>query len=301
VLLCQLSAGDHMVIARAAFGPTRWVTDNLLPRFAIECTAVDGRDLDQWRDAIRPNTKVFFFETPSNPTMDMVDIRAVSDIAHEHGIRVVVDNAFASVALQRPLDHGADVVAYATTKLMDGSGRTLGGAVAGDAHFINTILHPYTRNTGNVLSPFNAWITLKGLETLDLRANAQADAALRLAQWLETRVPRVLHPGLASHPQHYLVAKQMKAAGSTFSFMVDGGRERAMGLLNALQLIDISNNLGDAKTLMTHPASTTHSSISPETRAAMGVREDMLRMSVGLEDSEDLKEDLDQALRQVGL
>jgi O-succinylhomoserine sulfhydrylase len=301
VLLCQLSAGDHMVIARAAFGPTRWVTDNLLPRFAIECTAVDGRDLDQWRDAIRPNTKVFFFETPSNPTMDMVDIRAVSDIAHEHGIRVVVDNAFASVALQRPLDHGADVVAYATTKLMDGSGRTLGGAVAGDAHFINTILHPYTRNTGNVLSPFNAWITLKGLETLDLRANAQADAALRLAQWLETRVPRVLHPGLASHPQHYLVAKQMKAAGSTFSFMVDGGRERAMGLLNALQLIDISNNLGDAKTLMTHPASTTHSSISPETRATMGVREDMLRISVGLEDSEDLKEDLDQALRQVGL
>jgi O-succinylhomoserine sulfhydrylase len=301
VLLCQLSAGDHMVIARAAFGPTRWVTDNLLPRFAIECTAVDGRDLDQWRDAIRPNTKVFFFETPSNPTMDMVDIRAVSDIAHEHGIRVVVDNAFASVALQRPLDHGADGVAYATTKLMDGSGRTLGGAVAGDAHFINTILHPYTRNTGNVLSPFNAWITLKGLETLDLRANAQADAALRLAQWLETRVPRVLHPGLASHPQHYLVAKQMKAAGSTFSFMVDGGRERAMGLLNALQLIDISNNLGDAKTLMTHPASTTHSSISPETRATMGVREDMLRISVGLEDSEDLKEDLDQALRQVGL
>jgi O-succinylhomoserine sulfhydrylase len=300
-MLCQLSQGDHMVIAKAAFGPTRWVTDNLLPRFGIEVSAIDGRDLNQWREAIRPNTKLFFFETPSNPTMDIVDIRAVSDIAHERGIRVVVDNAFASVALQRPMDHGADVVAYATTKLMDGSGRTLGGAVTGDAAFINTVLHPYTRNTGNVMSPFNAWITLKGLETLDLRANAQALAALELGRWLETRVPCVLHPGLESHPQHDIVKRQMKLAGSTFSFRVDGGRERAMGLLNALQLIDISNNLGDAKTLMTHPASTTHSSISAETRAVMGVSEDMVRISVGLEDIEDLKDDLDRALRSIGL
>ena len=299
-MLCQLSAGDHMVIAKAAFGPTRWVTDNLLPRFGIACTPVDGRDLNQWQDAIRPNTKLFFFETPANPTMDIVDIRAVSDLAHQHGIRVVVDNAFASVALQRPLDHGADVVAYATTKLMDGSGRTLGGAVVGDAAFINGILHPYTRNTGNVLSPFNAWITLKGLETLDLRANAQATAALELGQWLETRV-QVLHPGLASHPQHDIVKRQMKLAGSTFSFMVGGGRERAMALLNALELIDISNNLGDAKTLMTHPASTTHSSVTPEVRAQMGVHEDMLRISVGLEDVEDLKDDLDRALKSIGL
>jgi len=304
-MLCQLSAGDHMVIAKAAFGPTRWVTDNLLPRFGIACTPVDGRDLNQWQDAIRPNTKLFFFETPANPTMDIVDIRAVSDLAHQHGIRVVVDNAFASVALQRPLDHGADVVAYATTKLMDGSGRTLGGAVVGDADFINGILHPYTRNTGNVMSPFNAWITLKGLETLDLRANAQARAALDLGQWLETRV-QVLHPGLASHPQHAIVKRQMKLAGSTFSFMVGGanpeqGRERAMALLNALQLIDISNNLGDAKTLMTHPASTTHSSVTPEVRAHMGVREDMVRISVGLEDVEDLKDDLDRALKSIGL
>jgi len=305
-MLCQLSMGDHMVIAKAAFGPTRWVTDNLLPRFGIEVTAIDGRDLDQWRDACRPNTKLFFFETPANPTMDIVDIRAVADIAHERGIRVVVDNAFASVALQRPLDHGADVVAYATTKLMDGSGRTLGGAVVGDAQFINTILHPYTRNTGNVMSPFNAWVTLKGLETLDLRANAQARAALELGEWLETRVPHVLHPGLPSHPQHEIVKRQMKLAGSTFSFKVDAtgsekGRDRAMGLLNALELIDISNNLGDAKTLMTHPASTTHSSISAETRAIMGVSEDMLRISVGLEDVEDLKDDLDRALKSIGL
>ena len=300
-MLCQLSAGDHMVIAKAAFGPTRWVTDNLLPRFGIAVTPIDGRDLNQWREAVRPNTKLFFFETPANPTMDIVDIRAVSDIAHEHGIRVVVDNAFASVALQRPLDHGADAVAYATTKLMDGSGRTLGGAVAGDAHFINTVLHPYTRNTGNVMSPFNAWITLKGLETLDLRANAQAAAALELGKWLESRVPFVLHPGLESHPQHDIVKRQMKMAGSTFSFRVDGGRTRAMALLNALELIDISNNLGDAKTLMTHPASTTHSSVSPETREQMGVVEDMVRISVGLEDVEDLKDDLDRALISIGL
>lgn len=304
-MLCQLSAGDHMVIAKAAFGPTRWVTDNLLPRFGIACTPVDGRDLNQWQDAIQPNTKLFFFETPANPTMDIVDIRAVSDLAHQHGIRVVVDNAFASVALQRPLDHGADVVAYATTKLMDGSGRTLGGAVVGDADFINGILHPYTRNTGNVMSPFNAWVTLKGLETLDLRANAQARAALDLGQWLEGRL-QVLHPGLVSHPQHDIVKRQMKLAGSTFSFMVGGadaeqGRKRAMALLNALRLIDISNNLGDAKTLMTHPASTTHSSVSPEVRAQMGVGEDMVRISVGLEDVEDLKDDLDQALKSIGL
>jgi O-succinylhomoserine sulfhydrylase len=300
-MLCQLSAGDHMVIAKAAFGPTRWVTDNLLPRFGIQVSAIDGRDLDQWRDAIKDNTKLFFFETPANPTMDIVDIRAVADIAHERGIRVVVDNAFASVALQRPLDHGADAVAYATTKLMDGSGRTLGGAVAGDAAFINGILHPYTRNTGNVMSPFNAWVTLKGLETLDLRANTQARAALELARWLEPKVAHVLHPGLPSHPQHDIVKRQMKLAGSTFSFKVEGGRERAMGVLNALQLIDISNNLGDAKTLMTHPASTTHSSISPETRAIMGVSEDMLRISVGLEDIEDIKDDLSQALAAIGL
>jgi len=301
VMLSQLSAGDHMVIARAAFGPTRWVTDNLLPRFGIAVTAVDGRDLNQWHDAIRDNTKLFFFETPANPTMDLVDIAGVAQIAHARGICVAADNAVATAALQKPLAHGADMVAYATTKLMDGSGRTLGGAVAGRAEFIHNVLHPYTRNTGNVLSPFNAWVVLKGLETMDMRAKAQAEAALVLGQWLEGRVPRVLHPGLASHPQHDIMQKQMLAAGSVFSFEVEGERAQAMALLNALALIDISNNLGDVKTLMTHPASTTHSSISAETRAAMGVHEGMLRISVGLEDIDDLREDLDAALRQVGL
>ena len=300
-LLCQLSVGDHMVVARAAFGPTRWVTDNLLPRFGISATAVDGRDLDAWTAAIRPNTKVFFFETPANPTMDIVDIAAVCGLAREHGIVSVVDNAFATSALQRPLDLGADVVAYSATKLMDGQGRVLAGAVCGSAEWINGVLLPYQRNTGATLSPFNAWVVLKGLETLDLRANAQADAALAVANFLEARVPRVLHPGLASHPQHDLVRRQMHKPGSIFSFEIDGGRAEAHAILDALELIDISNNIGDTKTLMTHPASTTHSSLTPQVRAEMGVGENMLRISVGLEDPQDLIDDLDAALRKVGL
>ncbi|MFM5906462.1 MAG: trans-sulfuration enzyme family protein [Novosphingobium sp.] len=300
-LLCQLSVGDHMVVARAAFGPTRWVTDNLLPRFGIECTAVDGRDIDQWKAAIKPNTKVFFFETPANPTMDIVDIAAVCALAREHGIRSVVDNAFATSALQRPLEHGADVVAYAATKLMDGQGRVLAGAVCGTAEFINGTLLPFQRNTGPTLSPFNAWVVLKGLETLELRAVRQAENALEVAKFLESRVPVLNHPGLPSHPQHELVRRQMRYAGSVFSFEIEGGRSSAHALLDALELIDISNNIGDSKTLMTHPASTTHSSLTPEVRAGMGVSEGMLRISVGLEDPADLMEDLDAALKAIGL
>lgn len=300
-MLCQLSAGDHMVIAQAAFGPTRWVTDNLLPRFGIEVTPVDGRDLDAWKTAIRPNTRVFFFETPANPTTDLVDIAAVCTLAREHGITSVVDNAYATAALQRPLEFGADVVAYAATKLMDGQGRVLAGAVCGSAAFINDKLLPFQRNTGPTLSPFNAWVVLKGLETLDLRAHRQADNALAVARFLEGRVPRVLYPGLARHPQHDLATRQMIKPGSIFSFVIEGGRTAAHGLLDALELIDISNNIGDAKTLMTHPASTTHSSLAPEVRETMGVSEGMLRISVGLEDPQDLIEDLDHALKAVGL
>jgi cystathionine gamma-synthase/O-succinylhomoserine sulfhydrylase len=300
-LLCQLSVGDHMVIARAAFGPTRWVTDNLLPRFGIECTAIDGRDLDQWKAAIQPNTKVFFFETPANPTMDIVDIAAVCALAREHGIASVVDNAFATSALQRPMDLGADVVAYAATKLMDGQGRVLAGAVCGTADFINGTLLPFQRNTGPTLSPFNAWIVLKGLETLELRAVKQAENALDVARFLETRVPVLNHPGLPSHPQHELVKRQMKLAGSVFSFELDGGRQAAHAFLDALEMVDISNNIGDTKSLMTHPASTTHSSLTPEVRADMGVTEGLLRISVGLEDTADVIEDLDRGLRAAGL
>ena len=299
-MLCQLSMGDHVVAGRAAFGSCRWLVDQLLPRFGITATIVDARDNDQWRAAIRPETKVFFFETPANPTMDIVDLKFVCDLARAHGITTVVDNAFATPALQRPIEWGADVVAYSATKLMDGQGRVLAGAVSGSAEFINDKLLPFQRNTGPNLSPFNAWVVLKGLETLDLRVRRQSENALKVGQFLEGRVPKINHPGLASHPQHNLAMQQMDACGSIFSFEVEG-RAQAHALLNALQLIDISNNIGDARSLMCHNASTTHYSVSEADRAEMGVTEGMLRLNVGLEDPQDLIEDLDQALKAVGL
>lgn len=300
-LLCQLQTGDHVVAARAAFSSCRWLTDTLLPKFGITTTNIDSRDTDAWARAIQPNTKVFFFETPANPTMDIVDLRAVCAIARGAGITTVVDNAFATAALQRPLEHGADVVAYSATKLMDGQGRVLAGAVCGSERFINGTLLPFQRNTGPVLSPFNAWVVLKGLETLDLRVRRQAENAVRVAQAIAPRVATMLAPGLPSHPQHKLAMSQMDAAGPIFSFIIAGGRERAFALLNALQLIDISNNIGDAKTLITHPASTTHSRLSEAVRAEMGVVEGMLRINIGLEDPQDLIDDLDQAFTVAGL
>ncbi|MBC7985589.1 MAG: aminotransferase class I/II-fold pyridoxal phosphate-dependent enzyme [Sphingomonadaceae bacterium] len=300
-LLCQLVAGDHVVAGRALFGSCRWLTDTLLPRFGIETTTIDARDPDLWKAAIRPETRAFFFETPANPTMDIVDLQAVCDLARDRGIVSVVDNAFATAALQRPLEYGADIVAYSATKMMDGQGRVLAGAVCGTEKFILETLLPFTRNTGPTLSPFNAWVVLKGLETLDLRIRRQSENALAVGRFLETRVPRILHPGLASHPQHNLATAQMEACGPIFSFFVDGGRTQAHGLLDALELIDISNNIGDSRSLMTHPTSTTHSGVSEEARAEMGVEEGMLRINVGLEDPRDLIEDLDCALRAVGL
>jgi cystathionine gamma-synthase/O-succinylhomoserine sulfhydrylase len=300
-LLCQLSQGDHLVAARAMFGPCRWVIDNLLPRFGITSSFVDGRDNAAWEAAVRPNAKVFFFETPANPTLDIVDIGFVSGLAKAHGITTVVDNAFCTSALQRPLELGADVVAYSATKLMDGQGRVLAGAVCGSAQFINDKLLPYQRNTGPTLAPFNAWVVLKGLETLDLRARQQSENALKVGRFMEGRVPRMLHPGLPSHPQYELAMKQMSACGAIFSAILDGGREQAWTFLDALELIDISNNIGDTRSLICHPASTTHSSIGAEARAAMGVGDGMVRMNVGLEDPDDLIEDLDQALSKAGL
>ncbi len=300
-LLCQLETGDHVVAARAAFGSCRWLTDTLLPKFGIQTTIIDARDNDAWQAAIRPNTKVFFFETPANPTMDIVDLDYVCRLAREHGITSVVDNAFATSALQRPLEFGADVIAYSATKMMDGQGRVLAGAVCGSNAFINDKLTPFQRNTGPNLSPFSAWVVLKGLETLDLRIRRQSENALAVGSFLEARVPKMLHPGLASHPQHNLAMRQMDACGSIFSFVLDGGRRQAHDFLNALALVDISNNIGDSRSLLTHPASTTHHSVGPEARAAMGVDEGMLRINVGLEDPEDVKADLDQALRKVGL
>ncbi|HEV2569361.1 O-succinylhomoserine sulfhydrylase [Sphingomonas sp.] len=299
-LLCQLSAGDHLVAARTMFGSCRWLTDSLLPRFGIEVTIVEGSDTAAWEAAVRPNTQVFFFETPANPTLEIVDLAAVCGIAKAHGIVTVADNAFATSALQRPMTFGADVVAYSATKLMDGQGRVLAGAVCGSKAFINDVLLPFLRNTGPTLSPFNAWVVLKGLETLDLRVRRQCENAMQVATFLEGRVSRVLYPGLPSHPQHNLALAQMSAGGTIMSLFVRD-RAQAHGLLDALELIDISNNIGDSRSLMTHPSSTTHSSLGADVRESMGITEGMLRLNVGLEDPADLIDDLDRALGSVGL
>ncbi|GLV25706.1 O-succinylhomoserine sulfhydrylase [Sphingobium sp. Cam5-1] len=299
-LLCQLSAGDHVVAGKALFGSCRWLTDTLLPKFGIETTTVDATDNAAWEAAVRPNTKVFFFETPANPTMDVVDLEAVCAIAKKHGITSVVDNAFATPALQRPMEFGADVVAYSATKMMDGQGRVLAGAICGTEDFIINTLLPFHRNTGPTLSAFNAWVVLKGLETLDLRIRRQSENALKVAKFLEGRVAKVLYPGLESHPQYALAAKQMEMAGPIFSLYVGGGRKEAHGLLNGLELVDISNNIGDSRSLMTHPASTTHFGMAEEARLEVGITEDMLRLNVGLEDADDVIEDLDRALKSIG-
>lgn len=299
-LLCQLQAGDHVVAGRAAFGSCRWLTDTLLPKFGVASTIVDGRDTQAWAGAIRPETKLFFFETPANPTLDIVDLAAVCGIAREAGVTTVVDNAFAP-GLQRPVEFGADVVAYSATKMMDGQGRVLAGAVCGSEDFILNTLLPFVRNTGPTLSAFNAWVVLKGLETLDLRIRRQSENALAVAQFLEGRVPRLLYPDLASHPQHELAMRQMTAGGTIMSLFVAGGRDQAHALLDGLELIDISNNVGDSRSLMTHPSSTTHAGLSADVREEMGVTEGMLRLNVGLEDPQDVIEDLDRALTAAGL
>ncbi len=303
-LLCQLSTGDHCVAARAAFGSCRWLVDHLLPRFGIETTVIDSADNAQWEAAIKPNTKVFFFETPANPTLDIVDLQFVCDLAKAHGITTVVDNAFATAALQRPMEFGADVIAYSATKLMDGQGRVLAGAICGSEEWINETLLPFQRNTGPNCSPFNAWVVHKGLETLNLRAHRQSANAVQLGESLEPRVAGIgghmLHPGLPSHPRHKLAQAQMDATGPIFAFDV-GTRERAFQILDALGLIDISNNIGDARSLMCHPASTTHANMGEDGREAMGVTEGLLRINVGLEDPLDLIEDLDQALSAAGV
>ena len=300
VLLCQLQTGDHVVAGRAAFGSCRWLVDTLLPKFGIETTVVDARDPQAFADAAKANTKVFFFETPANPTMDIVDLKAVCDIARDRGITSVVDNAFATPALQRPMEFGADVTAYSATKMMDGQGRVLAGAVCGTEDFITNTLLPFTRNTGPTLSAFNAWVVLKGLETLDLRIRRQSENSLKVGAFLETRVPRMIHPGLASHPQHALAMTQMDACGPIFAFEV-ADRKQAHALLDGLRLVDISNNIGDSRSLMTHPASTSHYGVSEDKRLEMGVTEGLLRFNVGLEDPQDVIEDLDGALTAAGL
>jgi O-succinylhomoserine sulfhydrylase len=300
MLMSTLSAGDHLVAGRALFGSCRVLVDTILPRFGIETTTVDARDVDAWAKARRPNTKAFFLETPTNPGLDLCDIQAIAEVAHDAGALVMVDNAFASPIVQRPLELGADIVAYSATKLMDGQGRGLAGAVVGSDRWMNDTYLQFARHTGPNLSPFNAWFILKSLETLDLRVRRQCDNALKVATYLAGRVPNLVYPGLASHRQFDLAQRQMTAGGTIIAMHLDD-RAQAHALLDALELIDISNNLGDSRTLMTHPASTTHYSVSAEVRAEMGITEGMLRLSIGLEDPDDLIDDLGRALGAAGL
>ncbi|MFQ5783540.1 MAG: O-succinylhomoserine sulfhydrylase [Alphaproteobacteria bacterium] len=293
-LMCQLKAGDHVVAARALFGSCQYIIAELLPRYGIATTFVDGPDLDGWRAAMRPGTRCIFFETPANPTLELIDIAAVADIAHAAGARVVLDNVFATPLLQRTIDAGVDIVVYSATKHIDGQGRCLGGAILSDERFYRDELMPFMRHTGPSLSPFNAWVMLKGLETLEIRVERMCATALEIARHLEGRdeVARVLYPQLASHPQHALATAQMTLGGSVVSFELPGGGAAAMRFLDALELIDISNNLGDAKSLVTHPATTTHQRLKPAERAAIGIGDGLVRLSLGLEDIDDLKDDL---------
>jgi O-succinylhomoserine sulfhydrylase len=298
-LTSQLKAGDRVVAARLLFGSCHYILTELLPRFGVAVELVDGADLAAWAAALDRPTKLVFFETPGNPTVELIDIEAVARLAHRAGAKVIVDNVFATPILQRPLELGADLVVYSATKHIDGQGRCLGGAILSDRQTRTDVLQPYLKNTGPSLSPFNAWVMLKGLETLALRVAEHDRNGLAVARFLDAHpgVERVLHPGLESHPQHALARRQMSGGGNLLAFRTGGGRARAFAVLNRLRLISISNNLGDAKSLITHPATTTHERFSAAERARIGISEDLLRLSVGLEDRADLIDDLDQALR----
>lgn len=300
-LMAQLRAGDRVVAARALFGSCQFIISELLPRYGIETELVDGTDLDQWRKALKKKTKAIFFETPSNPQLEIIDVRAVSNLAHEAGACVVIDNVFASPVLQQPLELGADVVVYSATKHIDGQGRSLGGVILSTNEFAQTTLKDFLRHTGPAISPFNAWLLLKGLETLDLRVMRQMENARVIANFLskQNKLRRVLHPDLASHPQHALAKKQMKGGGTVVAFDLDGGKPAAFRFLNALRLVDISNNLGDGKSLVTHPATTTHQRLPIEDRERLGITEGLVRLSVGLEDPADVQDDLATALKAV--
>ncbi|WP_151720117.1 O-succinylhomoserine sulfhydrylase [Gemmobacter serpentinus] len=298
-LTALLRAGDHVVSARALFGSCLYVLEDVLGRFGVEVTFVDGADLDAWRAAMRPGvTKAVFFESMSNPTLELVDIAAVSAIAHEAGALVIVDNVFSTPIFSRAVDLGADVVVYSTTKHIDGQGRALGGVVCGSREFIRKTLEPYMKHTGGSMSPFTAWIMLNGMVTLDLRCRAMADSALKVAQALEgdARLARVIYPGLESHAQHGLAMAQMASGGTMIAFEVKGGKDAAFKVINALEVIKISNNLGDAKTIATHPATTTHQRLPDDQKAQLGITPGLIRLSVGLEDAGDLIADLKRGL-----
>lgn len=302
-ILCQVKAGDHILAARALFGSCRWVIETLAPKYGVEFTLVDGRDLKNWEAGIRPNTKVLFLESPTNPTLEVVDIAGVAKLANQIGAKVVVDNVFATPLFQCPLELGAHVVVYSATKHIDGQGRCLGGVVLSSKQWIEENLQDYFRHTGPAMSPFNAWTLLKGLETLPLRVKQQTANASKIADFLaeNDKIARVIYPGRADHPQADIVAKQMKGGSTLLAIELKGGKQAAFSLQNALNVIKISNNLGDAKSLITHPATTTHKNLTDEARAELGISAGTLRLSCGIEDAEDLLEDLDQALRTVNI
>ncbi|WP_407178139.1 O-succinylhomoserine sulfhydrylase [Bradyrhizobium sp. STM 3562] len=300
-ILAPLKAGDHVVASKQVFGSCRYVVEDLLPRYGIQSTLVNGLDLDDWQRAVRPNTKSFFLESPTNPTLDVLDIPAIAEIAHAAGARLIVDNVFATPIWQSPLALGADVVVYSATKHIDGQGRCLGGMILSSEAFVNEHLHNFMRQTGPSISPFNAWVLLKGLETLAVRVRAQTDNAARVTDTLakHPKIARLVYPGREDHPQAALVKKQMRAGSTLVGFEVKGGKAGAFRFLNGLKLARISNNLGDAKSLVTHPATTTHQRLSPEARAELGISEGFIRFSAGLEHPDDLIEDVTAALAKA--
>ncbi|MEE2861044.1 MAG: O-succinylhomoserine sulfhydrylase [Pseudomonadota bacterium] len=296
-MFAMCKPGDHVVAARALFGSCLYVLD-LLARFGVEVSYVDGTDLDQWKAAIRPGTRAVFFESVSNPTLEIVDLKAVADLAHAAGATVVVDNVFATPVFSRAVEQGADVVVYSATKHIDGGGRALAGVICGTRQFVREVAEPYLKHTGGAISPFHAWIMLNGLQTMDLRVRAQADAAARIARALQghPRLSRVVYPGLEDHSQHDLAMRQMGSGGTMIAVEVEGGKDAAFAALDRMRIFRISNNLGDAKSIVTHPATTTHQRLSDADKAHLGITSGLLRLSIGLEDADDLIDDLRQAL-----
>jgi len=297
-LLSFLKAGDHVVAGRVLFGSNLYIMENILPRFGIETTLVDGKDLDAWAAAMRPNTRAVFFETPTNPSLEIVDVEGVCNIARRAGALSIIDNVFATPILQKPLELGADIIVYSATKHIDGQGRCLGGVVLSSQEFIEETLHDFFKHTGPSMSPFNAWVMLKGLETLTLRVRHSCASAERIADFLSGRseVARVFYPGRTDHPQHELAMRQMASGGPLVAFELKGGKEATFKFMNALEIFKITNNLGDAKSLVTHPATTTHQRLGPEGRAAIGIGDGLLRLSLGLEDAGDLMADIERAI-----
>ncbi len=302
-LLCQLRAGDHIVAARALFGSCRWVVETLAPRYGIECTLIDGRDLANWEKAIQKNTKVFFLESPTNPTLEIVDIAGVAKLANQIGARVVVDNVFATPLFQKPLELGAHTVVYSATKHIDGQGRSLAGIILSDSEWVNEHLQDYYRHTGPAMSPFTAWTLIKGLETLPIRVKQQTENAGKIADFLaeQKQVAKVTYPGRKDHPQADIIARQMTGGSTLVCFELKGGKEAAFKLQNALDVVTISNNLGDTRSLITHPATTTHKNLTDEARAELGISPGTVRFSAGIEDTQDLLEDFAKALAAAGV